>query len=199
MSVDADVSKRPWRAARIMEFPISGNFTIFAVLYSLCAIPALESSNFSPSDFIPSIVFGAFLAILGAIDAKTHRLPNILTLPLLGLGLLNCYLFQPEELPWRASAALVAYLLFFGFARLYEKLRHREGLGLGDAKLFAAAGAWVGFEGLPAVLFIASASALCVVLIAKVLGMAITSKTRVPFGPFLAFGSWIVWIYAFAT
>ena len=62
-------------------------------------------------------------------------------------------------------------------------------------KLFAASGAWIGLEALPAVLFIASGTALCGVLLAGALGRRMTSTTRLPFGPFLAFGLWAVWLY----
>lgn len=73
--------------------------------------------------------------------------------------------------------------------------RRRAELGLGDAKLFAAAGAWLSLEGLPSVMVWASCAALLGVLVAIHLRQPVEATTRVPFGPFLAFGFWVVWLY----
>jgi leader peptidase (prepilin peptidase) / N-methyltransferase len=195
MLTDTDVQRTPWRVARILESPVTGYFVVFAIFYAASAMPALAQVEATPAIRTASIILGAFLAMLSAIDIKYHRLPDVLTLPLLGLGLLFGWYINVDDLAARLVAALVAYILFFGFARLYKHLRHREGLGLGDAKLFAASGAWIGLEALPAVLFIASGTALCGVLLAGALGRRMTSTTRLPFGPFLAFGLWAVWLY----
>jgi len=69
-------------------------------------------------------------------------------------------------------------------------LRGREGLGQRDAKLFAAAGAWLGTAALPQVILLAAAMAL---LIAAALGLAATrlhDHTSLPFGPFLELDTW---------
>ena len=81
------------------------------------------------------------------------------------------------------------------FATVYERLRSRPGLGLGDAKLLAAAGAWLGLEALPSVLLVATGTALFCVGMAVLLGKRITATSRIPFGPFLATAFWIVWLY----
>ena len=64
-------------------------------------------------------------------------------------------------------------------------------LVLGDVKLFAAAGAWVGWQGLPSVLLIGAATGLAAALI---LGRARPDQP-VAFGPYLALGLWITWLY----
>ena len=78
---------------------------------------------------------------------------------------------------------------------LYSRLRGRDGLGLGDAKLFAASGAWLGLEGLPAVLLVACGAAIVALLVDGLAIAGLSATTRIPFGPFLAFGTWIVWLY----
>jgi len=136
------------------------------------------------------------LAFLAAIDMRTMRLPNLLTLPLIGLGLVQAIINEPNEFQNRACAAAVGYIALFIVAVVYSRLRNRAGLGLGDAKLFAASGAWTGLEGLPIVLLIGSVSALIAVGVARSQGEQITAATRLPFGPFLALGTWLVWTYA---
>jgi leader peptidase (prepilin peptidase)/N-methyltransferase len=64
---------------------------------------------------------------------------------------------------------------------------------MGDAKLFAASGAWLGAQALPTVLLWACVTALGVVLLAHVRGRRIAATTAIPFGSFLAFGTWLVW------
>ena len=68
-------------------------------------------------------------------------------------------------------------------------------MGLGDAKLLAASGAWLGAGALPTVLLWATGSALVCVLVASRRNPALTGASRLPFGPFLAFGIWLVWLY----
>ena len=66
---------------------------------------------------------------------------------------------------------------------------------MGDVKLLAAAGAWVGWQGLPWLLLIAAAAALAVVLIAAVVRRRLTPAAPIPFGPFLCLALWLVWLY----
>jgi leader peptidase (prepilin peptidase)/N-methyltransferase len=144
-------------------------------------------------------VAGAILAwwllLVAVIDAEHQWLPDGLTLPLLAGGLLVG--------AWRGAAALQAQLIgaVVGFAALamvaaaYRRVRGREGLGGGDPRLFAAAGAWVGWTGLPSVLLWASAAGLSLVLARQALGGVVRSDDRLPFGTFLAVGAWLTWIY----
>ena len=171
-----------------------------AVAYAVPALPVLTGiwpPHSSPpySIILASLLLAVTLAMLSTIDLYWQRLPDILTLPLTAAGLVLCAVLQWDDVWARCAAAILAYLLMYTIAAIYERLRNRPGLGLGDAKLFAAAGAWLGIAGLPAVLLLATGSALCWVVIAALAGKPMTSATRIPLGPFLAFGFWIVWLY----
>ena len=74
-------------------------------------------------------------------------------------------------------------------------LRGREGIGLGDAKLMAAAGAWVSWEGLPSVLLVATLGGLTSALLQRFRKGWIRATDRVAFGAFLCVGIWLVWLY----
>jgi leader peptidase (prepilin peptidase) / N-methyltransferase len=78
---------------------------------------------------------------------------------------------------------------------IYRLIRHREGIGLGDAKLLAAAGAWAGWIGLPSVVLIAAVSGLAFAVGLGLAGKGMSATDRVPFGVFLSFGLWVVWLY----
>ncbi len=69
----------------------------------------------------------------------------------------------------------------------YRQLRGRDGLGLGDAKLLAAAGAWLGVESLPWLLLIAALLGLAMALVRA---GPLRAETAVPFGPPLALSFW---------
>jgi leader peptidase (prepilin peptidase)/N-methyltransferase len=75
-------------------------------------------------------------------------------------------------------------------------VRGREGLGLGDAKFLAAAGAWVSWQGLPSVILIGAASAFAFAVARIIAGATSAEAQKVPFGTFLCLGTWLlVWLY----
>jgi leader peptidase (prepilin peptidase)/N-methyltransferase len=86
---------------------------------------------------------------------------------------------------------------FYGIRTLYRYLRGFEGLGMGDVKLAAAAGAWVGLWALPMVLLMATAAAISTVALRHFIGDkgTITRTTPIPFGSFLAPPIWVIWFY----
>jgi leader peptidase (prepilin peptidase)/N-methyltransferase len=141
-----------------------------------------------------SLVLAWMLFTLAAIDALVFRLPDALTFPLAALGLLFAW-YPLHELVAHIAGAVVGFAVFALIAWGYEKLRGREGLGLGDAKLAGAAGAWLGWEPLPSVVLIACAAGLLWVGGKAVLRGKAALTERIPFGVALAAGIWIVWLY----
>ena len=165
------------------------------VIYLTVIIPAVSGAAHPPAFIGASIVLGTTLILLSAIDIRFLRLPNALTLPLLAAGLAFCVVFEWDDVRWRLAAAVFGFLILYAVAKLYFYLRGQHGLGLGDAKLLAASGAWLGIEGVPSTLLIASVSALCAALATQRAGRPIVRNTRIPFGPFLALGAWLTWFY----
>jgi leader peptidase (prepilin peptidase)/N-methyltransferase len=111
----------------------------------------------------------------------------------MGLGV--AWLVDPGRLADHAVGALAGGLGFALIAWLYRRLRGREGLGLGDAKLLAAGGAWLGWQALPSVVTLAALAALAVALAGARTGGKIAATTRIAFGPYLALAIWVVWLY----
>lgn len=143
----------------------------------------------------PSCVLGWLLLALAAIDWRCFLLPDFLTLPLLGCGLLLWAVAQPAELASHAIGAAVGLAFILAVRWVYRRLRRREGIGLGDAKLLAASGAWVSWEGLPSVLLVASVAALASSLLRYKRSGSISLVDPVSFGTFLCLGTWLVWLY----
>lgn len=182
-------------AAATVTRPVPAIALAFAGLYTAVALSVVVQPSAPAGLRAASLVLGATLVLLSAIDLTSYRLPDILTLPLIGVGLLFCYALEWDSVAMRALAAACAFLALYLIAAIYERLRGRAGLGMGDAKLLAASGAWLGLAGLPTVVLVASCTALASVLVQMLRGVTFKPSTRVPFGPFLAFGTWLVWLY----
>lgn len=169
---------------------------MFVALGALIAMPWMFASWLIPWQFaVATIGLGAVLAALSAIDVETQRLPDVLTLPLVAAGLIFQASIDHETLGWHVAGAGLGYLALWAIGRAYAAYRGHQGLGLGDAKLLAASGAWLGPDGLPSVVLIAAFAALAGVGIARWRGVDVTSRTAVAFGPFLALGFWVTWLY----
>jgi leader peptidase (prepilin peptidase) / N-methyltransferase len=139
-------------------------------------------------------LLGWSLLALAWIDARHWLLPDLLTLPLVIAGLVAALALAPGELASRALGAAGGYVFFRGLAFLYRRLRGRDGLGQGDAKLLAAAGAWVGAAALPQVILIAAFAGLCAAGVMRIAGVRLEASSALPFGPFLALAIWVVWL-----
>ncbi|HEY7598699.1 MAG TPA: A24 family peptidase, partial [Candidatus Limnocylindrales bacterium] len=142
-----------------------------------------------------SLGLGWTLLTLAAIDWREFVLPDMLTLPLIPSGLALAWAIDPGLLWGHALGALAGFASLALIAGVYRRVRGREGLGLGDAKLLAAAGAWLGWQGLPSVLLIAAVSALALALATALGGGKLAWTSRIAFGPHLALGFWLVWLY----
>lgn len=142
-----------------------------------------------------SLALGWTLLALAAIDLRHYLLPDVLTLPLIPTGLAVAWLIEPAGLVDHVIGAVAGLGGFALIAWLYRRLRRREGLGLGDAKLLAGGGAWLGWQALPSVVVIAAAAALAVALAGALAGAKLAATTRIAFGPYLALGIWAVWLY----
>lgn len=166
----------------------------FGALFCGFALALWVSLPPPPAMMLASAVLGVLLATLSAIDVRVYRLPDLLTLPLLLVGLAAVWMLDLAPLWWRIVSAAIGWGLMAAIAALYERARGTAGLGLGDAKLVGAGAAWIGGEGIPTLLLVGAVSALLVVGVARLAGRRIDRTTRVPFGPFLAFGIWFVWL-----
>jgi prepilin signal peptidase PulO-like enzyme (type II secretory pathway) len=121
-------------------------------------------------------------------------LPDVLTLPLLVTGLTVTYFIAPEALGHHAAGAVAGFAVIALIGLGYRRIRGRDGIGVGDAKFVAAAGAWVSWTGLPGVILIAALTGIVAVLLAAMVGQR-DLAARLPFGPYIALGTWIIWVH----
>ena len=163
-----------------------------AVLYAVPALALWRSGAPDMAVLLLSLILGAALIALSECDRTAFRLPDAITIPLALTGI-GAAALMGKGVAWHAFSAALGLVLILLVDWGYRAWRGRAGIGMGDAKLFAASGAWLGAEALPTVLLWACVAALGVLLLAHMLGRRVAATTAVPFGSFLAFGTWLVW------
>jgi leader peptidase (prepilin peptidase)/N-methyltransferase len=167
-----------------------------AIEAAALAVAAMASLVFAEAAWIwVSCALGWTLLALAWIDARSFLLPDALTLPLLAGGLAMVAWTDPAALGLHALAALVGYAAFRALAWAYARLRGREGLGGGDAKLLAAGGAWLGPAALPAVVVLAALAGIAAAGALALAGRRMDAGTALPFGPALAGAIWLIWLF----
>jgi leader peptidase (prepilin peptidase)/N-methyltransferase len=136
---------------------------------------------------VSRLVFGCALITLFAIDLEHHLLPNAITLPGILAGFALSFFTEPG---WVSSliGIVVGGGVLLAIAEIYYRLRHEEGLGMGDVKMLAMVGAFVGWQLTFLTLMMAS-------LAGSIIGVALIATRRgnmkyaLPFGTFLALGA----------
>ncbi len=130
--------------------------------------------------------FSAAIVALAMIDWDTTLLPDDITLPLLWAGLIVAAL-RWTELPLTQAlwGAVAGYLSLWSIYKAFKLLTGKEGMGYGDFKLFAALGAWFGWQALVPIILMASVIG-AVIGIAMKFSSGLREGGYVPFGPFLA-------------
>jgi leader peptidase (prepilin peptidase)/N-methyltransferase len=164
---------------------------IACVLASLLVAPGAEGLN------------GAFLAALmlaiAASDAERYIIPNELTAAAMALALLRAGTIGPDAgwigIAWSFARAASIALPLLALMAAYRRWRGRDGLGLGDVKLAAVAGAWLGWPTIFAALELAALAALGAYLLVAILRRtALKGTAFLPFGAFLAPSIWLGWL-----
>ena len=136
--------------------------------------------------------FGWQLLALAALDAEHFWLPNRLTilLAISGLGAA----VSTGDIQSRLVGGAIGFAALFAIARLYRRVRARDGMGGGDPKLLGAIGCWLGWQALPLVLIGASLLGIVVALLLLARGKAVAATTRLPLGTLMAVTAFPLWI-----
>lgn len=184
-----------WQRGRCAQCrgPISWQYPIVELAAGLLALWSAAHFGYG---FTSVAVMGLALALLclAVIDLNTQLLPDSIVLPLLWFGLAFNLVGGLVPIADAVVGAMAGYLslwlVFHGFLLLTGK----EGMGHGDFKLFAALGAWLGWQLLVWVILAAS-------LVGAVVGIGLQLSGRLgrdkpmPFGPFLAAAGWLTLLY----
>lgn len=143
---------------------------------------------------LATCALGWALLAAAASDLRVFILPNAITLPLAPAGLAAAYFLLHADI-WdhvigAAAGGGALWLLEF----VYRKIRGRVGLGMGDVKLVAAAGAWLGWFWISWLVLLATVLALAMILAMRAAGQKVTATTHIPYGAPLAAAFFVLWL-----
>jgi len=167
--------------------PISARYLVIEALTA--AMFALAWWEYGPGPMLISrLIFGCALIVLFAIDLEHHLLPNVITLTGIVIGFLLS--FTTDQPGWQSSliGIVAGGGVLFLIAEIYYRVRHEEGLGMGDVKMLAMMGAFLGWPLAILSLMIASVAGT-IVGIGLIVTRRGTMKYALPFGTFLAIGA----------
>lgn len=179
-----------------VQYPIVEFLTacLFAVIYwqfpfleIINGVIKVDYPNFLR--FAHAIIFCSALLVCSVIDIHHMIIPDVISIPMIFLSPL-VVIIHPE-LDWVSSilGVLVGGFCLYAVAWIYWLVRREVGLGLGDVKLLAAIGGWLGYQAIIPTVFIGSITGALFGLTAIILIKKLTFKSAIPFGPFLAFGA----------
>jgi len=172
----------------------------FFIFYLLLDIVTVSSTVFMilhygvTKEAISALILVYSLIVLTFVDAKTQYLPDIITKPLIVLGLIQGYFEIFTSFKESLIGAVAGYWSLWLINTTFRLIRKNDGMGQGDFKLLSALGAWVGYQYLPFIVFASSFLGIFVALgLAKFANNKLSAPS--PFGPSLSIAGIITLIW----
>lgn len=135
------------------------------------------------------------LAVIAIIDMRKLVIPDVCNVLLAATGLATHWLLGSFDPIWISLGVLVFAGTFTLVRHVHFRARGQVGLGLGDVKMAAAAACWITVGSFPLFLAVSSLGALAFALLTLPLWKKQARMQRVPFGPFLAAGLLLTWVF----
>jgi len=170
----------------LVEFLSILSFLIIYYLYGISLISVLL------------MILSLSFIIIFFIDLKHFIIPNVLTFSMMALGFIKS--FDPNLNPMFPNYINSLIGGFFGYGIIwsiiffYKQIRKKEGMGLGDAKLFAVIGFWFGWISIPFIIFLSSVIAL-ISVVPDLMKNSKKMSTQIPFGPYIILGTIIYLVF----
>lgn len=139
------------------------------------------------------------LGTLAWVDFYRLIIPNFVNALIALIGIMQIFLLPYLHPTDALLGAAFGICIFSSVAFGFRRIRGYSGLGMGDVKFVGAAACWIGWQGIPFMVLLASLSALIVISIQFAVEGYFDQKHRVPFGPFLAFGTGLTWLAQIAA
>ncbi len=171
---------------RTCKNPISIQYPIVELVTALLFVLVVWLTPAGPL-MVSRLLLVCILIALFGIDLEHQILPNSITLPGIVAGVLLSFIAPPG---WRDAllGALLGAGILYAIAGAYYLWRREEGLGMGDVKMLAMIGAFLGWKAVLVTMVVSSFSGAAIglsLIAAQRAGM----KLALPFGTFLAIGA----------
>ena len=161
----------------------------FTIIYSLYGVTLTT---------LLLIILSLSFIIIFFIDLKHFIIPNEITFSMMALGFIKS--FDPNlnsifpNYIHSLIGGLFGYGIIWSIIYFYKQVRKKEGMGLGDAKLFAVIGFWFGWIAIPFIVFLSSVIALLSV-VPSLLKNSRTMSSQIPFGPYIIVGTLVYLVF----
>lgn len=159
----------------------------------LMAILATKFFHLGIFTFIALTIFVFSLLIISFIDLKHFLIPDTIVLPIIWLALIWHFIFHNNEFDQFFYGAIFGYLSLWILKGIFLLLLKKDAIGNGDFKLFAAIGAFLGWQSLVPIVFVASSLGILAFIITAIVGsnqkIAFDYSSKLPFAPFLSIGA----------
>lgn len=169
--------------------PISGRYPAVEFLTGVCFVMQGIAHGDDLLLLASRLVLTGMLIVLFGTDLETMRLPNVLTLPGIAIGL-ACSIWLPPGLVASLVGAAVGAAIPYAIRWIWFRVRGVDAMGLGDVKMLAMIGAFLGWQQVFLVLFLASLAG-AIVGVALAAGNRRGLSSKLPFGTFLAGGAFV--------
>lgn len=174
---------------RTCRQPIPIRYPIVELLTGLLSTALFVRYGVSPQYFL-FLAFSASLVVVSFIDLRHKIIPDAISLPGILVGLAAISVFKLNGISWKDS--LIGIIAgggsLFLIGLIFERLRGKEGMGMGDVKLLAMIGAWMGYLALPYIVLISSLTGTLIGGGSLLLARRRFSE-KIPYGPFLVLGT----------
>jgi leader peptidase (prepilin peptidase) / N-methyltransferase len=180
--------------------PISAVYPVVELATAVLTCVVVAHFGLRPA-LAPYLVMTYALIAITGIDLEHQIIPDLITFP--GVTLFVLFAIVGEYVPaldWPIGVrgalfgVLAGLLVILGIIALYYLMTKQTGMGFGDVKFLAMAGALVGAKGVVLTLMLGAFSGTLFALPLMILGR-VGRKTAIPFGPFLALGAFITMLY----
>ena len=177
--------------------PISLQYTLVEILSLISFLSIYYYYGISITTLL-LIILALLFIIIFFIDLKHFIIPNTLTFPLMILGFIKSFIPNLDEIFPNYIDSLIGGLFGYGIIWsiifFYKQVRKKDGMGLGDAKLFAVIGFWFGWISIPFIIFLSSIIALLSV-IPDLIKNSKKMTTQIPFGPYIIIGTLVYLLF----
>lgn len=172
---------------------ISSRYLFVEILTALLSVTTIWFYGLNAQAMM-ALIFTWSLISLAFIDYEHQFLPDVITIPMIWIGLLvnidHSFVSTSDSI----IGAVAGYMSLWIIAKSYYLITKKEGLGHGDFKLLAMLGAWMGWQLLPVILFLSSVCGAMISL--TLIACKITKREQpIPFGPYLAAAGWVALLW----